>query len=95
MSTEKKKIEDPAASASATEENKIEDPASSASNGEVFEIDRDITMQFQTVKSFFQDKGVGDMVMPVLNMHSAELVNIIDFYTKTQHLHRKVKHNEA
>nr|XP_028954829.1 SKP1-like protein 11 [Malus domestica] len=27
-------------------------------------------------------EGVGDMVMPVPNVHSAELVNIIDFCTK-------------
>ncbi|TQD77748.1 hypothetical protein C1H46_036733 [Malus baccata] len=119
MSTEEKKIEDPASSASATEENKSEASASASasaseapsttendgaekkkislktSDGEVFEIDGDIAMQFQTVKSFFQDEGVGDMVMPVPNVHSAELVNIIDFCTKTQHLHRKVEHDEA
>ncbi|KAM1004064.1 hypothetical protein ACFX13_004378 [Malus domestica] len=119
MSTEEKKIEDPASSASATEENKSEASASASasaseapsttendgaekkkislktSDGEVFEIDGDIAMQFQTVKSFFQDEGVGDMVMPLPNVHSAELVNIIDFCTKTQHLHRKVEHDEA
>ncbi|KAB2628684.1 SKP1-like protein 11 [Pyrus ussuriensis x Pyrus communis] len=79
MSTEKEHIEAPDATDTeeeaqlATENYESKKISLKTSDGEIFEIDENVAMQFQTVKAFFQDESVArDMVMPVPNVHSAE-----------------------
>ncbi|KAI5332563.1 hypothetical protein L3X38_022692 [Prunus dulcis] len=65
------------------------------SEGEVFEIEENVAMEFHTVKAFFQDEGVSrEVVMPIPNVNSVELVKIINFCTKTLELKRKADHEE-
>ncbi|KAM1120140.1 hypothetical protein ACFX13_045031 [Malus domestica] len=102
MSTEKEDIEAPDATdteeeaQSATENYESKKISLKTSDGEIFEIEENVAMQFQTVKTFFQDESVArDMVMPVPNVHSGELVKIIDFCTKSLDLNRKAEHEEV